>query len=88
MQSSVSLCVHYLLHFRAELGAVVSVVPAADTESRVIMADLLLAAQVISMVCLGLVTWLIGVFPLISVRRGEKHNCDQELFSRRKFEIE
>jgi len=34
------------------------------------MADLLLAAQVISMVCLGLVTWLIGVFPLISVRRG------------------
>ena len=80
MQFSVSLCVHYLLHFRAELGAVVSVVPAADTESRVIMADLLLAAQVISMVCLGLVTWLIGVFPLISVRRGEKHNCEVIVF--------
>ena len=76
MQFSVSLCLHYLLHFRAELGAVVSVVAAAGTESRVIMADLLLAAQVISMVCLGLVTWLIGVFPLISVRRGEKHNIN------------
>ena len=44
------------------------------------MADLLLAAQVISMVCLGLVTWLIGVFPLISVRRGEKHNCEVIVF--------
>ena len=82
-----SLCLHYLLHFRAELRAVISVVP-ADPESRVVMADLLLAAQVISMVCLGLVTWLIGVFPLISVRRGEKHNCDRELFSQMKFEIE
>ena len=82
-----SLCLHYLLHFRAELRAVISVVP-ADTESRGIMADLLLAAQVISMVCLGLVTWLIGVFPLISVRRGEKHNCDQELFSQMKCKIE
>ena len=82
-----SLCLHYLLHFRAELRAVISVVP-ADTVTRVMMADLLLAAQVISMVCLGLVTWLIGVFPLISVRRGEKHNCDQELFSQMKFEIE
>ena len=70
------------------MGALSSVVPAADTESRVIMADLLLAAQVISMVCLGLVTWLIGVFPLISVRRGEEYNCDQELFSRMKFKIE
>ena len=82
-----SLCLHYLLHFRAELRAVSSVVP-ADTVTRVVMADLLLAAQVISMVCLGLVTWLIGVFPLISVRRGEKHNCDRELVFPKKIEIE
>jgi len=30
----------------------------------------LLAAQIVSMVCLGLVTWVIGILPLIGVRKG------------------
>ena len=32
--------------------------------------DLLLASKIISMVLLGLVTWLIGLVPLVAVRRG------------------
>jgi len=30
----------------------------------------LLAAQVVSMLCLGLVTWIIGILPLLGVRKG------------------
>jgi len=30
----------------------------------------LLAAQIVSMVCLGLITWIIGILPLIGVRKG------------------
>merc|ERR1712154_57026 len=30
----------------------------------------LLAAQIVSMVCLGLLTWIIGILPLFGVRKG------------------
>ena len=30
----------------------------------------LLVARVVSMLCLGLVTWLLGLLPLLGVRRG------------------
>jgi len=30
----------------------------------------LLAARIVSMICLGLVTWVVGVLPLLGVRRG------------------
>lgn len=32
--------------------------------------DGLLAARVVSMICLGLVTWIVGILPLLGVRRG------------------
>jgi len=32
--------------------------------------DGLLAARVVSMICLGLITWIVGILPLIGVRKG------------------
>jgi len=32
--------------------------------------DGLLAARIVSMICLGLVTWIIGILPLLGVRKG------------------
>jgi len=34
------------------------------------MEQMLLASKIVSMLCLGLVTWIIGIVPMISVRRG------------------
>ena len=34
------------------------------------MDQMLLASKIVSMLCLGLVTWIIGIVPMISVRRG------------------
>ena len=39
-------------------------------EHIIIMEQILLASKIVSMLCLGLLTWIIGIVPLVSVRRG------------------
>lgn len=39
--------------------------------------EILVVSKVVSMICLGLVTWIVGVLPLIGVRRGWLKSSDQ-----------
>ena len=35
------------------------------------MEQMLLASKIVSMLILGLVTWIIGIVPMVSVRKGK-----------------
>ena len=42
----------------------------------VIMEQMLLASKIVSMLILGLVTWIIGIVPMVSVRKGNQSDSD------------